>query len=489
MPEAFDPYDENDSISEYEDEEIPRKRRSRKDKSDFLEENPNRLYYDPSKLGAFAALDDGVHNIPGSPWAKPAIRLTSRPKETLPIAKHVATVSVFFTLLWLIAILVFAVWNFESGARMIVEILLGFLCLLGMFWISYFTISSIFKAIVPGRSFQTNTKYTSIIPEEKAPLDEWLSVTIQIPVYKESIHEILLPTFESCIHARDLYIKSTGARCNIVVCDDGMMVFLKNNFAAAEMLWETVLRSKGKILKLSRLLNTVPRPSRQHLKGLQSKAVYEVFHRMLFYYHLQIGFVSRSTWDRPGKVKRASNLNSHMRLVWGAKQKVGVPYARALHQESHNTDGSRFIMFGNDISIGQVLVITEANTRMAESVIRKTVPEFLNDQGLGFTVHATKTLDDQRGESFFVNLISAYTDNLYQGHHLLSSIIGCHPPLVGQSIFLRSEAASLRFQSHVLSPLSLNFSFSSPLYSSGTTMWSRPNTSQGTAVASKYRHT
>jgi hypothetical protein len=47
-------------------------------------------------------------------------------------------------------------------------------------------------------------------------------------------------------------------------------------------------------------------------------------------------------------------------------------------------------MFGNDISIGKLLVITEANSRMAEQVITKTVPEFLNDSGLGFTQHATK---------------------------------------------------------------------------------------------------
>lgn len=33
-----------------------------------------------------------------------------------------------------------------------------------------------------------------------------------------------------------------------------------------------------------------------------------------------------------------------------------------------------------------------------------------------------------------------YTDALYQGHFLLSSILGCHPPLVGHSIFLRTEA-------------------------------------------------
>jgi hypothetical protein len=49
-------------------------------------------------------------------------------------------------------------------------------------------------------------------------------------------------------------------------------------------------------------------------------------------------------------------------------------------------------------------------------------------------------MDDQRGESYYINMLATYTDALYQGHFLLSSILGCHPPLVGHSIFLRSDA-------------------------------------------------
>merc|ERR1719263_433652 len=49
-------------------------------------------------------------------------------------------------------------------------------------------------------------------------------------------------------------------------------------------------------------------------------------------------------------------------------------------------------------------------------------------------------MDSQRGESYFTNLLTVYTDTLYQGHFLLSSILGCHPPLVGHSIVLRTEA-------------------------------------------------
>lgn len=282
-----------------------------------------------------------------------------------------------------------------------------------------------------------------MIPETKPTLAKWYNVTIQIPLYKESLHEVLMPTLKSCMKSRDYYERKTGATCNIVICDDGIMAYLKNNFAAAEMLWETIGETNGKIFKLSQLLQKVPRPSRRHLKGLKSHDVYEVFHRMLHYYHFKIGFVARSTWNRRGKFKKAGNLNSHLRLVWGAEQVAAsrdLTMDEALYNIAHNDDGSRDVMFGNNINIGHLIVVNDADARMSESVIFKTVPEFLNDKFLGFTQHATKTLNEQRGESYYCNMLSAYTDALYQGHFLLSSILGCHPPLVGHSIFLRSES-------------------------------------------------
>ena len=203
------------------------------------------------------------------------------------------------------------------------------------------------------------------------------------------------------------------------------------------------METKGKVVRLSQILKRIPRVARRHLKGLRSKNIYEVFHRMLFYYHFQIGWVSRSTIDRRGKFKKASNLNTHLRLNFGAEdlaKSTGKSFEDALLEVSHSDDGARYIMFGNNVRIGHLICVNDADARMQPAVILKTIPEFLNDKNLGFTQHATKTMDDQRGESYYLNLISAYTDSLYQGHFLLSSILGCHPPLVGHSIFLRSEA-------------------------------------------------
>lgn len=448
-------------------------------------ENP-KFFANPHKR----LLDKDASLIPGSPFSKPAVKRSLRPTEPLTMAKYASTVAFLVTVGWIAGLLMAIAWKYESAGRIVVEVILSLLSFFGLFWNSYFITAMIFKCFIPAKAFLTNTKYCTIIPEEKSPTSDWLGVTIQIPVYKESLHEVLMPTLKSCLAARDHYRKNVAKYhaaaaaaaatqslnpktqhsnttaptsnanksapyvpptspinfCNIIICDDGMMAMLRDNFPAAEMLWESILESRGRTVRLSQLLKYVPRASRRHLKGLRSKDVYEVFHRMLYYYHFDIGFVARSTVDRRGKFKKASNLNSHLRLALGAQQRVSqeenLSMAQALIEEAHNDDGSRFVMFGNTVQIGDLICVNDADARMAESVIYKTVPEFLNDPTLGFTQHTTKTMNEQRGESYYTNMLAVYTDALYQGHFLLSSILGCHPPLVGHSIFLRTEAVN-----------------------------------------------
>mmetsp|Transcript_14681 Transcript_14681/g.35801 ORF Transcript_14681/g.35801 Transcript_14681/m.35801 type:complete len:1054 (+) Transcript_14681:200-3361(+) len=448
LDNVFDPFAaQQDDVAEFFDEDDQQYDADQKKSGgkfsygeDEDAENPNRVYSDPTRTGV---LNDAVHQIAGSPWAKPAYNPSNRPTDPLPIAKYTSGIALTLTLGLVIFLLGASIYNYTSIGRIIVEVILAILSFFGLFWNSYFTVSSIFKCFIPAKAYQSNTKYCSLIPEKKPEKEPWLNVTIQIPVYKESLQEVMMPTLKSCTAAQRHYEETTGAKCNIVLCDDGMMAYMKNNFAACEMLWETIEQTKGRVFKLSHLLNQVPRPSRRHLKGLSSKNVYEVFHRMLFYYHYNIGFVARSTWDRRGKFKKASNINTHLRLVWGAEQLAGaegITYEEALMDNCHTPEGGRFTMFGGDVSIGNLILINDADARMSKEVITKTVPEFLNDKSLGFTQHATKTMDDQRGESYYINMLSAYTDALYQGHFLLSSILGCHPPLVGHSIILRSDA-------------------------------------------------
>lgn len=202
-----------------------------------MEDENKQLYFQNPNA---AVLDRDAVNIPGSPWAKPATRKSNRPSEPLPIAKYTSGLAFMIAFGWVIFLVLMAIWNHDNIGRIIVEIFLAILSFFGLFWNSYFTVSSIAKCFIPAKAFKQNTKYFSMIPEQKQPGDEWLDVTIQIPVYKESLQEVLMPTLKSCMKARDYYISHSQAHCNIVVCDDGIMAYLNDNFPAAEMLWENV---------------------------------------------------------------------------------------------------------------------------------------------------------------------------------------------------------------------------------------------------------
>ena len=183
-------------------------------------------------------LDNDASQIPGSPFSKPMNTPSNRPAEPLAIAKYASTMACFLTLGWLVYLIFSAIWFYNSAGRIVVEVILALLSFFGLFWNSYFIIASIMKCFIPAKAFKTNTKYCSIIPETAPKGAQWLDVTIQIPVYKESLKEVLMPTLNSCLTARDYYVKQTGAKCNIVICDDGMMAMLRDNFPAAEMLWK-----------------------------------------------------------------------------------------------------------------------------------------------------------------------------------------------------------------------------------------------------------
>ena len=107
-------------------------------------ENPNRVYSDPTRTGV---LNDAVHQIAGSPWAKPAYNPSNRPTDPLPIAKYTSGIALTLTLGLVIFLLVASIYNYTSVGRIIVEVVLAILSFFGLFWNSYFTVSSIFKYV------------------------------------------------------------------------------------------------------------------------------------------------------------------------------------------------------------------------------------------------------------------------------------------------------------------------------------------------------
>lgn len=117
----FDPYghDDDEAVKEFFDDsaEIGEKG----GKYDGAE-NPNKMFFNPNKP---AVLDDGVHEIPGSPWAKPAGTPSTRPTEPLNIAKYASTLAFALAFGACVAIFIMAFWNYSTAGRILVEVFLG----------------------------------------------------------------------------------------------------------------------------------------------------------------------------------------------------------------------------------------------------------------------------------------------------------------------------------------------------------------------------
>ena len=277
-----------------------------------------------------------------------------------------------------------------------------------------------------------------------------------------------MPTLESCIASRDKYVSSTDTECNVVVCDDAIMHFMDNDFAAAAAIWRAIQHTGRDALHLKEVMLQLSDDERRRIKLIKKDNLIKAFDRMAYYNYHNIGFVARSTLNRRGKFKKAGNMNAHLRLAFGAEQLAhssGLTFHEAAEQLV-GADGSSApsIIFGNDISIGDVIAINDADSRMPEDIMVLTVPEFLNDDKLGFTQHSTKTLSHQRDASSYLRRLTPHTDFLYQGHFLTSSILGFHPPLVGHSALIRTDGLrtcgkmrSFRRAQHWLQNIGLGF--------------------------------
>lgn len=131
-----------------------------------------------------------------------------------------------------------------------------------MFPINY-CVNNMISLIASGKWCRQNSKYYWIIPEPD--LDTYPDITIQIPIYKEDFHQVILPTICSAILTRSNY----KGNCNIVVLDDGY--------------------------------------------AFQSDSLKDL--KMNYYTSLGIAVIARPQNPRVGKFKKASNLNNHICLV------------------------------------------------------------------------------------------------------------------------------------------------------------------------------
>lgn len=231
-------------------------------------------------------------------------------------------------------------------------------------------ILNVVAIIVPGKWFARNSLYystydASALELRANPQSQQLPrLLIQIPVYKESFAETIKPTLLNALEACAVY----PGESSILVSDDGL-AFMKED--------------------------DIERRQREEFYRIHSPI---------------ITYMSRPTWGRRGRFKKAGNVN----------------YSLASSPVAQESD---------------ILLLLDSDSRISPQTIPLIVNEFKAEPRLGFIQVKTISMQPSEGQNSAWNtLISHFTDNIYSLSFVLVTAFGDPSPFVGHNAFLRLAA-------------------------------------------------
>ncbi|KAK7018371.1 Glyco-trans-2-like domain-containing protein [Favolaschia claudopus] len=285
-------------------------------------------------------------------------------------------------------------------------------------------ISSITFLIGPVAQYHENSRYYSAVkPAPNAALDGALPhVTVELPVYKESLEETIAPSVYSLKKAMQTYARQ-GGTSSIFVHDDGLQLIGEEE------------REK----------------------------------RMAFYADHNIGWVARPGHDssptgfkRAGRFKKASNMNyglalslkmeahlaslialessgQHIQLLDGENCLEDRALQMAVEEVFEETGGRwrPWARNGRSCRVGEVILIVDSDTIVPEDCFRDAARELVECPEVAIIQHESDVM--QVAHHYFENGIAHFTRRI---NKCIS--MGCAngevAPFVGHNAFLRWSA-------------------------------------------------
>ena len=207
-------------------------------------------------------------------------------------------------------------------------------------------VSSIINMFCPIWVFKRNSKFYSCIHpslpfNHKVTNDEFYtedftypSVTIQIPVYKESLETVIKPTIISLLECKAFYDGHIDV--NIIVSDDG-------------------------------------------LQAINSSDKQE---RIRFYEENNIGYIGRPPQNRKGKFKKASNLNFSMAISRLYSMLIKKHEPNPLLKIKRQLSNDCTVELGGNLFIGDYILLVDADTRIPKNCLLGPLIEFMDEPKL-----------------------------------------------------------------------------------------------------------
>jgi hypothetical protein len=236
-------------------------------------------------------------------------------------------------------------------------------------------------------SFVRHLRYDSISPQQTCNVvptssHSLLPVVIHMPVYKESLSQVIHQSCKYLVMACEYY-KRQGGACKIIISDDGMQ-----------------------------LLDPTKRQR-----------------RIDYYNSIGIGWVARPPQDRVGIFKKASNMNYTYKMGAIVKDNATLPAD---------------CMCGGDFTIedNALILLIDADTVVPETCIADTVWEFMETPDLPYTQHFTMpfVIPEKEKWNYWLGMITYLTEKIYFMGIAYSTALGGACPIVGHNVFIRFSA-------------------------------------------------
>ncbi|SPO28265.1 uncharacterized protein UTRI_04660_B [Ustilago trichophora] len=246
-------------------------------------------------------------------------------------------------------------------------------------------IGVIFQIIGPVRQLHQNSRYYSGKPPTRIS-GQLPHITIQMPVYKESMEGVLIPTIESVKKAISTY-ELQGGTASIIVSEDGMQLVSPEEQAIRHEFYE-----KNNI-------GWVARPA--HGKdGYLRKGRFKKASNLNFTCHLSLAVESTMSEHRPQTPEALA--------MWTEADETDL-YNRCLEKclpELHPLAQAR----GN-VRIGDLVLLIDSDTRVPEDCLLDAASEMVQCPDVGVLQHCSGVMivtDSyfELGISFFTRLVN-----------------------------------------------------------------------------------
>ena len=241
-----------------------------------------------------------------------------------------------------------------------------------------------FQIFGPIRQVTQNSKYYSGTAPKRT-MGELVHVTVQLPVYKESLEEVIMPTIASLKKAITTYERQGGS-VGILVCDDGLQLLSHEE------------ADKRRNFYFNNSIAYVARPG-----------------------HNQDGFI------RKGRFKKAGNMNYANRLSLRVEELMddlrpdaqavkpldhywcdtdeNMVYDQALTKALEERKGEAWA--AGNIRIGSIILIIDSDTRVPEDCFADAVSEMTESPEVAIIQHMSGVM--QVANHFFENGIAHFT--------------------------------------------------------------------------------